>query len=45
MTYTRQIEGNVQTMVEVAPGEFVNTISAVKLGLMRADMKDAATLP
>jgi hypothetical protein len=41
-TYTRQIEGEVQTMIEVAPGEFVNTVSAVKLGLMRAATTKAA---
>jgi hypothetical protein len=39
-TYTRLIDGMVQTMIEVAPGEFVNTISAVK----RAEkMVDAAS--
>jgi hypothetical protein len=34
-TYTREIEGRTDTMIEVEPGRFVNSISAAKLGLLR----------
>ncbi len=41
MTYTRTVEGKTDTMIEVAPGEFVNTVSAAKLGMMRKPIVDA----
>lgn len=41
-TYTRVIEGRIETMIEVAPGEFVNTVSAAKIGLMRHEHKITA---
>jgi hypothetical protein len=36
--YTRHVEGKTDTMVEVGPGEFVNMVSAAKLGMI-ADPK------
>jgi hypothetical protein len=41
-TYTRAIEGRAEAMIEVAPGEFVNTVSAAKLGLIRTEQKTKA---
>jgi hypothetical protein len=32
--YVRDVEGKIDTMVEVAPGEFVNMVSATKLGMI-----------
>jgi hypothetical protein len=37
--YIRDWEGKRDTMIEIAPREFVNTISAAKLGLMRPEHK------
>ena len=40
-TYPREFTEIVQTMIEVSPGRFVNSISAAKLGL-RHEKKDSS---
>ncbi len=31
--YIRMVDGKKDIMIEIRPGEFVNTVSAVKLGM------------
>jgi hypothetical protein len=34
-SYIRTVDGKTDTMVQIGPGKFVNTISATRLGLIK----------
>jgi hypothetical protein len=42
--YIRTVDGKTDFMIEIKPGEAINTVSAVKLGLIRKETLDAPAI-